>query len=125
MLWVLYTIEPVFHRFNSFDDKTFDVYQSLFYKELDTGNIAEATVWKMQVDKDIKASKVEEVMKLVACTEGVFLDPVYTGKSMAGLIDLIKPEAFAPEDTVVFIHSGGFPTLFAYDSEIIGSRLID
>lgn len=66
MLLAVYTIEPVYHRFNSFDDKVFDVYQSLFNKILDTGNVAEATVWKMQVDKDIKASKVEEVMRLVA-----------------------------------------------------------
>lgn len=66
MLWAVYTIEPVFHRFNSFDDKAFDVYQSLYNKVLETGNVAEATVWKAQVDKGIKISKIEEVMKLVA-----------------------------------------------------------
>jgi len=62
-----------------------------------------------------------EAIKLVAQTEGIFLDPVYTGKSMAGLIDLIKRGTFTVNDTVVFLHSGGFPALFAYDKEIISS----
>jgi len=62
-----------------------------------------------------------EAIKLVAQTEGLFLDPVYTGKGMAGLIDLIKRERFTSEDTVVFLHTGGFPALFAYDKEIISS----
>lgn len=62
-----------------------------------------------------------EAIKLVAQTEGLFLDPVYTGKGMAGLIDLIKRERFTSEDTVVFLHTGGFPALFAYDKEIVSS----
>jgi len=62
-----------------------------------------------------------EAIKLVAQTEGLFLDPVYTGKGMAGLIDLIKRERFTSEDTVVFLHTGGFPAIFAYDKEIISS----
>ena len=60
-----------------------------------------------------------EAIKIFAHTEGIFLDPVYTGKSMAGLIDLIKQGAFTQKDTIVFIHSGGFPTLFAYNNEIV------
>jgi len=59
-----------------------------------------------------------EAIRLVAQTEGFFLDPVYTGKGMAGLIDLIKKSVFTPQDTVVFLHSGGFPALFAYAQEI-------
>ena len=62
-----------------------------------------------------------EAIKLVAQTEGLFLDPVYTGKGMAGLIDLIKRGRFTSEDTVVFLHTGGFPAIFAYDKEIISS----
>jgi len=57
-------------------------------------------------------------INLVARTEGIFLDPVYTGKAMAGLIDLIHKGQFTAKDTVVFIHSGGVPALFAYDKEI-------
>lgn len=66
-----------------------------------------------------------EAIKLVAQTEGLFLDPVYTGKGMAGLIDLIKKERFTSEDTVVFLHTGGFPAIFAYDKEIVNSTEAD
>lgn len=59
-----------------------------------------------------------DAIRLVAQTEGIFLDPVYTGKAMAGLIDLIKKGRFKSADTVVFIHTGGIPALFAYHKEI-------
>jgi len=58
-----------------------------------------------------------EAIKLVAQTEGIFLDPVYSGKAMAGLIDLIRKGRFSNSDTVVFIHTGGIPALFEYDEE--------
>ncbi|GAA1873548.1 D-cysteine desulfhydrase [Brevibacterium marinum] len=54
-----------------------------------------------------------EAVRLFAKTEGILLDPVYTGKAAAGLIDLIRQGRFGPEDTVVFIHSGGVPGLYA------------
>ena len=66
ILWALYMLEPTYHRFNSFDEKAFDTYQSLFKNILKTGNAAEATVWKMQVDESLKAKEVEEVMNFVA-----------------------------------------------------------
>jgi L-cysteate sulfo-lyase len=53
---------------------------------------------------------------LVARLEGLILDPVYSGKAMAGLIDLVKRGEFKPTDTVVFVHTGGAPALFAYRS---------
>lgn len=59
-----------------------------------------------------------DAIRLVAQTEGIFLDPVYTGKAMAGLIDLIKKGRFKRTDTIVFIHTGGIPALFAYHKEI-------
>ncbi len=59
-----------------------------------------------------------EAIRLVAQTEGIFLDPVYSGKAMAGLIDLIKKGAFTSDDTIVFIHTGGVPALFAYHEEM-------
>lgn len=58
-----------------------------------------------------------EAIKLVAQTEGFFLDPVYTGKAMAGLIDLIHKGRFTAKDTVVFIHTGGTPYLFLFNEE--------
>ena len=60
-----------------------------------------------------------DAIRLVAQTEGIFLDPVYTGKAMAGLIDLIKKGYFKSTDTIVFIHTGGVPALFAYHKEIV------
>ena len=59
-----------------------------------------------------------EAIKLVARTEGFFLDPVYTSKAMAGLIDLIRKGRFTSKDTVVFIHTGGIPALFVYYEEL-------
>jgi D-cysteine desulfhydrase family pyridoxal phosphate-dependent enzyme len=55
-----------------------------------------------------------DAIRLAARTEGILLDPVYTGKAMAGLIDMVRRGQFAPEQTVVFWHTGGQPALFAY-----------
>ena len=59
-----------------------------------------------------------EAIKLVARTEGILLDPVYTGKAMAGLIDHIRKGILTKGDIVVFIHTGGTPLLFAYHDEL-------
>ena len=61
---------------------------------------------------------VTESIKLVAETEGIFLDPVYTGKAMVMLIDLIKKGYFRKDDNVVFFHTGGLPALFLYRKEL-------
>ena len=66
LLWASYIIAPAYTRFNSFDDKAFDTYQTLFKNILKTGNAADAMVWKMQVEEGLKASEVEETMKFVA-----------------------------------------------------------
>ncbi|MCF2571206.1 D-cysteine desulfhydrase [Brevibacterium sp. UCMA 11754] len=54
-----------------------------------------------------------EAVRLFAQTEGILLDPVYTGKAAAGLIDLIRQGRFGLDEHVVFIHSGGVPGLYA------------
>ncbi len=56
---------------------------------------------------------VGEALVLAARLEGMILDPVYTGKAMAGLIDACRSGRFTPEDRVVFLHTGGTPALFA------------
>ncbi len=58
-------------------------------------------------------------LKLVAKTEGIILDPVYTSKAMSGVIDLIRKGEFTYKDTIIFIHTGGIPPLFAYYKEVI------
>ena len=55
-----------------------------------------------------------EAVKMLATFEGILLDPVYTGKGMAGLIDLVRKGHFAKDSDVVFLHTGGSVGLFAY-----------
>ena len=55
-----------------------------------------------------------EAVTLLAQTEGLLLDPVYSGKGMAGLIDMIRKGRFRKEDNVVFLHTGGSVALFGY-----------
>jgi len=62
--------------------------------------------------------EVTEALKLVAETEGIFLDPIYTGKAMVMLIDLIKKGCFKKTDNVLFFHTGGLPALFLYKDEL-------
>ena len=54
-----------------------------------------------------------EAVNLLARTEGILLDPVYTGRATAGLLDLIRKGFFRPEEKVLFWHTGGTPALFA------------
>ena len=60
-----------------------------------------------------------KAIELLAQTEGILLDPVYTGKAMAGLIDYIRKGDISTDETVIFIHTGGGPALFAYNEEIV------
>ena len=53
--------------------------------------------------------EMETAVSLLAQTEGILLDPVYTGKAFAGLLDLIQKNHFSPEDTLIFLHTGGLP----------------
>ncbi len=59
-----------------------------------------------------------EAIRLVAQTEGIFLDPVYSGKAMAGLIDHVERGQLTSDDTVIFLHTGGTPQLFVYNDEL-------
>jgi L-cysteate sulfo-lyase len=55
-----------------------------------------------------------EALRLVAEKEGILLDPVYSGKGMAGLIDLIGQGKFGKDENIVFLHTGGQAGLFGY-----------
>ena len=59
-----------------------------------------------------------EAIRLCARTEGVLVDPVYTGRALAGLIDLIRAGEFKPGQNVLFWHTGGTPALFAYAEQL-------
>ena len=65
-----------------------------------------------------------EAIRLFAKREGLLLDPVYTGRAAAGLIDLIRQGYFEPSETVLFWHTGGGPALFAekYQGRLLGKK---
>ena len=59
-----------------------------------------------------------EAIRLLACSEGILADPVYTGRALAGLIDLIRQGVYGGDETVLFWHTGGVPGLFARAAEM-------
>ena len=63
----------------------------------------------------IPSAEGNAAIALMAAQEGLFLDPVYTGKAFAGLLALAREGAFAPEEKVLFLHTGGAGGLFALD----------
>jgi L-cysteate sulfo-lyase len=62
----------------------------------------------------IPTAEMQEALRLVARNEGIVLDPVYSGKGMAGLIGLVRAGRFEKNSNVVFLHTGGSSALFAY-----------
>jgi 1-aminocyclopropane-1-carboxylate deaminase/D-cysteine desulfhydrase-like pyridoxal-dependent ACC family enzyme len=60
-----------------------------------------------------------EALRLLATTEGILLDPVYTAKAMAGLIHDARAGRLGRDDTVVFVHTGGLPAVFAYRDDLL------
>ena len=63
----------------------------------------------------IPTPAMKEAVGLLAETEGVLLDPVYSGKAMSGLIDLVRRRVFGKDENIVFVHTGGQAGLFAYE----------
>ena len=63
---------------------------------------------------DRQRAEGEMATELAGRLEALVLDPVYSGKGLAGLIALIRAGRWGPDDDVVFIHTGGAPALFAY-----------
>jgi len=62
----------------------------------------------------IPTDGMKEAVTLFARTEGILLDPVYTGKVAAGLIDLVRKGHFSPGSNILFLHTGGAPSLYHY-----------
>ncbi len=63
--------------------------------------------------------KMVEAVQLLARTESILLDPVYTGKAMAGLIDLVRKGHFDAQEDILFVHTGGSPALYAYRQVVL------
>ena len=64
----------------------------------------------------VPTPEMVEAVSLFARLEGIVLDPVYAGKGAAGLIGLVRQGHFSKEDTLLFLHTGGIPALYAYRS---------
>jgi L-cysteate sulfo-lyase len=62
----------------------------------------------------IPTDAMNAALLLLARLEGLLFDPVYSGKALAGMIDLIGKGRFAATENIVFIHTGGVPGIFAY-----------
>ena len=56
----------------------------------------------------------EQAIKLMARREGIFLDPTYSGRAFAAVIDSLESKRYGPDDNIVFLHTGGTPSLFGY-----------
>jgi D-cysteine desulfhydrase family pyridoxal phosphate-dependent enzyme len=89
---------------------------------------APVTVDMIEVNSDYVGARYADLtadavaaIRLVAQTEGIFLDPVYTAKAMAGLIDLCRRGEFGAKDHVVFWHTGGGPGIFARAAELVAA----
>ena len=57
-------------------------------------------------------------LHLAATLEGLMLDPVYTAKTMAGLIALVETGVIKPQQKILYLHTGGLPALFGYQSDL-------
>ena len=68
-----------------------------------------ARLWRSPTEASVEA------VKLFARTEGVILDPVYTGKAAAGMLAHIREGRYGLGDTLVFVHTGGTPAIFTWN----------
>lgn len=64
-----------------------------------------------------------EAMRLLGQLEGLILDPVYTAKAASAMISRIREGDISPDESVVFVHTGGLPITFAYSEEILAATL--
>lgn len=105
-------------------------------RAVDIARIANATAERLGLSVRLSADDIEnhdlyigerygvvsdacrEAVRLTASTEGLILDPVYSGKAMAGLIDLVRTGGIGRDERVVFLHTGGTPALFAYAADL-------
>lgn len=86
--------------------------------------VPEATVTTVggywQPKYSVPNARMVEAVQLLARTDAILLDPVYTGKVMAGLIGMAREGRFVDGEQVLFLHTGGLPSLHAYEREVLG-----
>ncbi len=102
----------------------------------DMANIANDAAERLRLPHRLEASDIEitedyigpdygipsdaglEALRLVARTESILLDPIYSAKAFAALIDHVRAGQFSPDEHIVFVHTGGLPALFAMNREL-------
>jgi D-cysteine desulfhydrase family pyridoxal phosphate-dependent enzyme len=62
----------------------------------------------------LPSESCQDAIRRLARTEGILLDPVYTGKAFAGMLDLIETGRLGTNEPIIFLHTGGLPALFAF-----------
>jgi 1-aminocyclopropane-1-carboxylate deaminase/D-cysteine desulfhydrase-like pyridoxal-dependent ACC family enzyme len=67
----------------------------------------------------VMTAECRTAIEMLARQEGIFLDPVYTGKAFAGMLDLIERDELKRDAPIIFLHTGGTPGLFAYADELV------
>jgi len=67
----------------------------------------------------LPTKEMTAAIQTFARLEGIILDPVYTGKTAAGLIGMVKDKQFSPESNVLFVHTGGSPAIYAYHDAVL------
>lgn len=72
----------------------------------------------------LPTTAMAEALRLFARLEGILLDPVYTGKAAAGLIELIREGTLEKGDAVVFVHTGGTPAMYSYGDALLTGRTL-
>ena len=68
----------------------------------------------------IPTPEMAEAVQLLAHSEALLLDPVYSGKAMAGLIDQVRQGRFSSDQNVLFVHTGGVPAIYHYSDDVLG-----
>jgi D-cysteine desulfhydrase len=69
----------------------------------------------------LPTAEMAEAVRMLAGLEGILMDPVYTGKAMAGCIDLVRKGVFKKGQNILFVHTGGSPALYVYREHILGA----
>ncbi len=70
----------------------------------------------------LPTAEMAEAVRMMARLEGILMDPVYTGKAMAGCIDLVRKGVLKKGENILFVHTGGSPALHVYMEHILGAR---
>jgi L-cysteate sulfo-lyase len=90
---------------------------------IDRGEIEVTQDYPGYAEYGVLTKETVDAIRVMAKTEGIFLDPVYTGKAFAGLMHLIREGHFYRRDNVMFIHTGGIAALFPYKKELHQSNI--